>query len=179
MMPLSRGAKAHLPPKIYGLSRYPRSPPSAHMIKEAAVLGTWQQACSHPVLTCAWSFVKSSPLQDAKASNLSQSETQSHSISKKILGCKSNNTSFENYFRLNSSSGHSLQGWKLGPTEGKSKTPADLSRTWLQPKANFSSLSQAQSASDVHFYYFCSLFVSPKGFFCSGHPRAVDKMKEI
>jgi len=40
MMPLSRGAKAHLPPKIYGLSRYPRSPPSAHMIKEAAVLGT-------------------------------------------------------------------------------------------------------------------------------------------
>lgn len=112
------------------------------MIKRAVGLGTWQQACSHLITLCARPVVENSPLEDAKGSNLSQSETESHSVSKNPLGCESNNTSFENYFRLNSSSGHE-EGWKLGPSEAKTKTPADLSRTWLPPKANFSSLSQA------------------------------------
>lgn len=55
------------------------------MIKEAVGLGTQQQDCSLLILPCAWPFVESSPLEDAKASNLSQSETQSHSVSKKRL----------------------------------------------------------------------------------------------
>lgn len=74
---------------------------------------------------------------------VNQKHKATQSQKKKMLGCKPNNTSFENYFRRNSSSGHDLQGWKPGPTEAKSKTPADLRRTWLPPKANFSSLSQA------------------------------------
>lgn len=55
------------------------------MIKKAVGLGTWQQACSHLITLCARPVVESSPLEDAKGSNLSQSETESHSVSKKRL----------------------------------------------------------------------------------------------
>lgn len=53
-------------------------------IKESVGLGIQIQACLHLTLPCAsWPSIGSSSLGDAKGSNPSQSETQSHSASKK------------------------------------------------------------------------------------------------
>lgn len=103
-------SRAGAPSKNVWLQLTPNKSYTPQM-KQSVGLGTWIEACSHLTLPCAsWPSLESSSLEDAKGSNQNQSQTQSHSASKKTPGWESNNTSLENYFRLNSSPGHDLQG---------------------------------------------------------------------
>lgn len=162
------GSKAHLLLKTYSLSRDVGRPSRS----------CWFRNLSHTqsslMLGFSWE-ITAGRFYDEQRESIRNTKPLSLN---KMLGCESNNTSFENYFRLNSSSGHSLQGWKLGPTEAKSKIPADLSRTWLLPKTSFSSPSQT-----LHLQTFISTiflaFLSCKKSFCTGHPTANNKMEEI
>lgn len=49
--------RSHLPPKIHGISRHPRSS-FVPMPVEAVGLGTQQQSHSHLILSCAWNSLR-------------------------------------------------------------------------------------------------------------------------